>query len=292
MREIEAREAKLAEASKRAEDFEKLGSLDELALLEEVARRTGKPLEQVLRRGIEKVSNGGQLTDEERAEQAQREQAARDARLEKLENELRERDAREQAAAQQRQMQEVVDNYKFATLDAFQPDVYPHLSAYTEEQIAMAAVKVADYIAGQTDEIPDPAYVLQQLEDNERQQWEARAAKIGYSRAPKAAPSELASNDDAENNESVHKRKIGGMTPLNPRKQPPPAEIELAPGVASRDANGKIRVGGATPTVLRPSLSNRDVSARGESPIDWRNMSERERIERAGQEVFNKGARR
>jgi hypothetical protein len=276
----------LAKKAGSASDLDKLVTLDELQLLEEVARRTGKPLEHILRRGIERASNGGAPTEEmlKEAEAADRE--ATKAELKAIRDELARRDAEAQQQATAAQMQQAVENYKYMALDAYTADAYPHLSAYPEEQIAMAAVRVADYIAGQTDEIPDAAYVLQQLEDNERQQWEAKAAKAGYVRAPRVSPSELASNDDEENNERVAVKRVDGLVPLNPKKQAPPAEIYLEPGVEYRDSNGVIRAGG--PTVIRPALTNGAAASRGQSPVDWRNMSERERIERAGKEVFGK----
>lgn len=224
-KEIAAREAELSE----------LQQADDISLLERVAAAKGVKLEDLLRRSIQKLANGGEPT-QEMVEQAMRDELASvRKRLEEFEN-------REKEAARELEKQRIrsenerfLAQYRDATASAISADEHPILSAYDPTQIVMAAMRVADDYAGKTGEVPDVGEVLAYLEEQERTRYETIAKRVGS----RATPEEMAAAAAA------------GKSPA--------------------------RV-----------VTNAAAASRGAAPVDYRAMTERERISAAAAEVFGK----
>jgi len=253
---LKAREGAIAAAEKRGEELAKreaelaeLEKLDELALLEKRAKASGRSLEDVLRHIITRVANGGKETQEDRETRLEREAKEARAAAEEAKQAVKDWTEKQEAAAIMAANERIIMDYRDDALSTLSEELHPHLSTVDPEYVARRALQVADQVAGAEGVVPDVADVLQFLEDEEREQFEKRAARLKYSRGEqKPAPVELGRGPDGR---------------FQPAKQAPPRNV-----------------------------TNQMSASRTQSPIDWSKLSERERIELAGEEVLGPLMRR
>lgn len=232
-----------------------------------------------MRGAIARVQNGGQATVEQRVEAAERE--AREAReaAAKLKAELEQQRSEEQAAherqAAEYRLNELRDTYA-STIDE---NHHPFLSLLDPAEVAERGLFAANAYATQVGLVPPADEVIQFLEDQERAAFEARATKAGWTKAQAAAAVQAATaapapsgGVDTSDNPAPAR---GGLTFSHSADGAPGAQAQ---GV-TRDTSGRFVPRAAT---------NSQAAARGTAPADWRGMSERERIARAGAEVFGR----
>lgn len=251
--------------------------------MEEIAKRRGKPFETVLRNALERASNGNEPTEEMKRE-------AELDRLSKVEKELaerNERDARAAKEAEERHAAEVeayyINSYKQSVVNALSAEHHPMMMTLQQGEILEKVLAAADYIAGQTGSVPDPAELLAEFERDEVEKFEARAAKAGYTREQIQA-AVVEAQEDAERADAMSK----GESIKDTMKKAKKVQFSSAePDLHVREADGRVITPG-TP-VVRPPMGNRDAAeSGGTGKRDWKNMSRRERIEQAGKEVFGK----
>jgi hypothetical protein len=246
--EIEAARKKLDEelnASKSAErDFLKL---DPLSALERLSKERGIPFEVLMRDAIARMSNGGKPTPEQEMEDLKRRLQEQDERWEASKREREEREAREAQAAQEAQREQILANFRDEFASLIDENHHPYLSTLDTRDTVERAMREANEHARLYGEVPDFGEVLDELERQEKESFDARAMRRGYARQD-SPPPQTHGND--------------------PR---------VDEAMMQRDASGRF-----TPRVV----SNATASARGSAPVDWKKLSDRERLERAGEEVF------
>ena len=196
-RELEEKEQRLAavEAKERAiaEREQKLAAmegLDELAILEHEAKRRGITLEDLLRRGIARVANGGKPTPDMELQQAMELARKASDKAAALEEEMKRRDLEAEQRRAFEANEAMIDNYRSDAIESLDESSHPFLSTYSQDQVAEAALRAANEYAARTGQVPDAREVLDYLEEIERQSFEERAGRTGYTKAPpQPAPS-------------------------------------------------------------------------------------------------------
>lgn len=256
LREREARlaaeeRARTEAQAKREQEEKELAALDELSLLERIAKKTGKPLETVLRNAIARAANGGKPTPEMEAQAEKDRLAQLEAKQKELDEKLlkseQDRQAREAQARYEQTLADIRDEYATA-IDA---SLHPFLAALEPSEAVHKAMLIANEYATRTGQLPETNDLMEYVETQEREAFEARAAKVGYARAAKENPE--------------------GAAAAAAAATPPP------PVAAALPTKGAKKV-----------VSNRAAAARGTPPVDYRKMSERDRVAAAGREVFGK----
>lgn len=281
--ELEARARQLdeADAARKAREAEE-SQLDEIALLEAIAKRKGTTLDAVVRGAIARVQNGGQATVEQQIAEAKA--AAEEARAEARRLREESEAARQQAerAANEAAVEARINAFRDAYAGGIDESQHPFLSMEDPAAVAERGLAVANSYAEETGMVPATEEVLEYLEQLERVRFENKATKAGWTRAQieAVAPGAAAAQAPAA---------VGGV---DTSESPAPAtrggllfghSADGAPGASS---NGVVRDG--TGRFLPRTVTNNAASARGAAPVDWRNMSERDRIAAAGREVFGR----
>lgn len=282
--ELEAQAKQLAaEKAAREKQLAEEAALDEIALVEAIAKRTGKGVDDVVRGLIARVQNGGKATVEQQLEAVAKE--AREAReyAARLEAELK-RQAEEEAAAELTARQEAfLNGLRDSYAASIDENHHPILSTLDPAEVAERGLIAANAYVEQGYPMPTAQDVLEYLEAVERAEFEARAAKAGYSRgapppaaddAGGAAPPPGGTGVDASDWSPPARGglQIGSAADAGP--------VSLAQGI-QRDAYGRY-------VAPRQVVSNADAAARGTAPINWRELDERDRVALAGREVFGK----
>lgn len=237
--------------------------------MEAAAKARGISLEEFLRHGVNQMSNGGKPTPEILAEQASREAAEAKSELEKYRKEEQERrENAEKEAAAQRQAAFLHD-FRNDLADAIDVNKHPILSASEDaEEVLEKAMVLADNYARNTGRLPVIDSVIDELESREARKFEGYARKLGYSKAQIQEELELAAAEG---------------------RKPAVDPAQLTDGYGDRDSQEPKMVRDGSGRFVPRVVSNDRAAARGAAPIDWSKLSERERIEMAGREVFGKG---
>lgn len=172
-KDAEARELKLKQAE---QEFE---SMSEDALLEAVAKRKGMTLDELVKRGIQRIANGGKPQPDHELDDVKR-------KLSKLEQDkLAEAKQREEDAA--RNSQAAVDTFISSTLDLITEDAHPLISDLESSELSRRVLAVAEAYASKTGRAPDRREVLDYLEQQELARTEARVARLN-GKQPAAEP--------------------------------------------------------------------------------------------------------
>lgn len=141
-------------------------------------------VEDLLRRSIAKISNGGKPTPEMELQQALEMAKKAQAEAESIREELKKRDQDlEQRRIEEAQARAIQD-YRDDAASAVDEAKHPFLAAYDPARVAEAALRAADAYAAKTGVIPAVEDILDYLEQVEREEWEARAPKLGFTKAP------------------------------------------------------------------------------------------------------------
>jgi hypothetical protein len=238
-----------------------LRKLDEGAFLEREAARRGMTLEEFLRRGIARMSNGGKPSVEEQVEKASKEAAETKAELEKYRKAEEDRRAREDHNRQIAAKEQFLHDFRNDLADAVDVNKHPILSSSEDaDDILDRAMILANNYAINTGRLPNVDEVIDRLESTELKKFEAAAKARGYSKAQIEEEVELAAAEG---------RKPGIAAGSDDDDDEP---------TAVRDSSG--RLGSRV-------VSNRQASSRGSAPRDTSKMSERELLEWAA-EVLEK----
>jgi antitoxin component of RelBE/YafQ-DinJ toxin-antitoxin module len=190
--QVTAAEAK-AQAAEAA--LAELEALDEMALLERVAKRKGLTLDQIVKRGIARVANKGQLPPEEatRAEIEAARKKAEEASAEVAR--LKEERAEETEQARDTEVKQTIDGWKHkaASLALANEDRLPLITALAPEDIGERAYDVmARYYQATKDDtgtgvVPSHEEVLLYLEQQEQADFERKEARKRKLQSPLAA---------------------------------------------------------------------------------------------------------
>lgn len=285
--ELEAQARQLAaEKAERAKQLADEDALDEIALVEAIAKRTGKGVDDVVRGLIARVQNGGKATVEQQLEAVSKE--AREAReyavalQAKLDRQAAEELEYARMASQEAYLNQLRDGYA----SAIDENHHPILSTLDPAEVAERGLVAANAYVMQGYPMPTSQDVLEYLEKVERTDFEARAAKAGYSKAQIAAAVATGEADGASSAGS-HEVDASDYSPyarggLQFGSAADAGYVPLAQGV-KRDAAGRY-------VAPRTTVTNNDAAARGSAPIDWSSLDERDRTALAGREVFGKRA--
>lgn len=283
--ELDAQAKQLA-AEREAREKQRAAeeALDEIALVEDIARRTGRGVDEIVRGLIARVQNGGKATVEQQLEVVSKE--AREAReaAAKLREELEARARGEASAAELARQEAFLNSLRDDYAAAIDENHHPILSTLDPADVAERGLIAANAYVSQGYAMPTAQDVLEYLENVERAEFEARATKAGYTRAQIAAATAAP--------ETVAPPAAGGVDASD---WSPPARgglqfgsaadagsVSLSQGV-QRDASGRY-------VAPRTTVTNNDAAARGTAPIDWRSLDERDRTALAGREVFGRRA--
>lgn len=164
LRDVEARELKL----KQAED--EFAALSEDALLERVAQRKGLTLDQLVKRAITRIANGGKPNPEDVVHDVKRE-------LEQL-KQAKVDEAKQGDAEAERRAEAAVTQYINGTLELITEDAHPFLADVEATELGRRVRAVAEEYASKTGKAPDPREVLDYLEQQEGARFNARAARL------------------------------------------------------------------------------------------------------------------
>lgn len=190
-RQARERETALAEAQRKAQEREaalaarerEFAEADEFAVLEKVAKAKGVDLPTLIRRGIQRAANNGELAPEEKvkveAEQKAKREKELEDRLAAAEKRLADREEREAKAEQERQVQAWQNETVAAARES--KDSLPFLSDLPDSVVAHRAAQVAGMFYQKTGELPERADLLQYLEAQEKADYE-RSAGLHESR--------------------------------------------------------------------------------------------------------------
>ena len=178
--QLEAREAKLKE---RESEFDELGRVDEIELLERVARKRGLSTEEVIRRAIMRMQNGGEATPDMKQSDLEREVAE----LKKSLAEREERDKRERETAQAAQEEaartQAMNAYRADAASGVNSDKHPILAAMDADEVGQAALDVALQVVQRVNQVPGVDEVLDYLEQQESERFLKIAEARGYTKA-------------------------------------------------------------------------------------------------------------
>jgi len=273
-----------AEKAARAKQLADEEALDEIALVEAIAKRTGKGVDEVVRGLIARVQNGGKATVEQQLEVVAKD--AKEAREYAAQLEARLRaDAEAAAEAYDVQRKEAyLNELRDSYASALDENHHPILSTMDPAEVAERGLVAANAYVLQGYPMPTAEAVLEYLEKVEHTEFVARATKAGYSKAA-IAEAAAAATEAAQ----------PAATGVDASDWSPPARGGLVYGAAA-DAGYQPSLGNGVQRnamgqyVAPRAVTNNDAAARGTAPIDWRNMDERDRVAAAGREVFGKRA--
>ena len=161
-------------------------------MLEKLAERRGRSVDDVLRRAIARITNNGELTPEQReSDVIKRVELAEKKHAELLER-IEAREQREAEMAAAAEFNSFLADYRGAAINAIDERTYPVLSAYEPDEVADSVLATANLVADRTGEIPEVSQVLAYLERIEQAKLDRVAGKAGYTKAapppPPAAP--------------------------------------------------------------------------------------------------------
>lgn len=163
-RDIEARELKLKQSERELEE------MSEDALLEAVAKRKGLSLDQLVKRAIGRIANGGKANLEDEVADLKR-QRERDAQAKLDEAKQRDEEA-------ERNSQAAVDTFISGTLELISEDAHPLISDLDTAELSRRVFAVANEYATKTGRAPDRREVLEYLEQQEHARTQARIARL------------------------------------------------------------------------------------------------------------------
>jgi hypothetical protein len=277
--DLQAREAALKEAAaKREAEEAEYAQLDELALLERISAKTGKSLDSIVRGAIARVANGGEPSPEQKM--AALEKLAREAleRADKMEASMRERDEAAQRARAEADAQNRIEQMRLSIAASIDPEAHPFLNTYGADEVAEHALMLANEYAVRTGEAPEFADVLEYMEAQESAEFERRATAAGWTKQQIRDASPAAKDEPAP--PPMRDVSSGGLVYGDASLEAAQRAAGVSQGVV-RNNRGQFQRSGA-------AVTNGQASARGEAPVNWSAMSERERITRAAAEVFGK----
>lgn len=283
--ELEARAKQLeeADAARKAREAEE-SQLDEIALLEAIAKRKGTTLDAVVRGAIARVQNGGQATVEQQIAEAKAAAEEAKAEAKRLREEAEAARAQEAEAARAAEAEARINAFRDAYAGGIDENHHPFLSMLNPADVAERGLYIANAYALETGRIPATEEVLEYLEGVERTAFEDRATKVGWTKAQAAAAAAAAAGAQPSPTSGV-----------DTSDNPAPASGGLLFGHSADGMPGAGSQGVTRDTAGRfvpRAVTNSAASARGAAPVDWRNMSERDRIAAAGREVFGGGTGR
>lgn len=171
-----------AEAKER--ELKELLDADELTMLEKLAERRGRSVDDVLRRAISRITNDGQLTPEQREADILRRVEAAEKRHNELMARIEAEESKRAAAAAEAEFVSFLNDYRGAAISALDEKTFPVLSAFDADEVADSVITVANTVADRTGEIPDVAQVLAYLERQEQAKIDRVAGRVGYSKQP------------------------------------------------------------------------------------------------------------
>lgn len=199
----------------------------------------------------------------EAADKAEAKAAELEAREEKRLRELEERQAQEQ-------YEQVVYGFRSQYANAVSAEKHPFLNALSREVVAQRALDAANHYAKVTADangvglVPDTNELIDYLEKVEREEFEARAGKVGFARQAVKQP-EIIDGSTLDEHES-------------------PRGVQITPDVKAGQSYA-----GVTDTVVRDSrgrfVVNSDAAARVHTSTDPRDMTEEQRLKRAAQRI-------